>query len=128
MPHAIEPAQQRATHMLSPAATLAAPASEGSSAGGRGAKRKRTPAAKPKPKPKRRMWTSAEESALETGVCKHGEGKWKKIQCVVTTRHGQSRADRAPAAVPPAPPSSSRTLPEHLLLPAAAHSQKRRLT
>eukprot|EP01043_Picozoa_sp_COSAG02_P044732 COSAG02_NODE_4024_length_5890_cov_2.925574_4_plen_76_part_00 len=35
--------------------------------------------ASPKPKP-RRMWTAAEESALQKGVLKHGAGKWKKIQ------------------------------------------------
>lgn len=43
----------------------------------RSGKRKRSAA---KPKLKRRMWTAAEENALEDGVQKHGEGKWKKIQ------------------------------------------------
>ena len=76
----VEPAVEHWEDNLSPKASASSKQqrSPASASAPSGTKRKRA-AASPKPKP-RRMWTTAEEIALEKGVQKHGAGKWKKIQ------------------------------------------------
>ena len=106
--------------MLSDEELAEAAVSGGSAAaaGGGGAaasagKRKRGAA---KAKPKRRMWSPTEETALEEGIGKHGEGKWKNMQCVAHSRcrpqlHAAATCSAAPAApLPLAQPPAARAL------------------
>ena len=91
----------------------AAAAAGGGGAAASAGKRKRGAA---KAKPKRRMWSPTEETALEEGIGKHGEGKWKNMQCVAHSRcrpqlHAAATCSAAPAApLPPAQPPAAHAL------------------
>ena len=88
-------------------------AAAGGGAAASAGKRKRGAA---KAKPKRRMWSPTEETALEEGIGKHGEGKWKNMQCVAHSRcrpqlHAAATCSAAPAApLPPAQPPAAHAL------------------